>query len=55
LLCADAVNILAEGRHTIKKNTETLVAASKEIALEVSAEITKYMVIETSMQDKITP
>ena len=30
--------------HTINKNTEYLVVASKEICLEVYAEIAKYMV-----------
>jgi len=31
--------------HTIKKNTETLVFASKGIGLEVNADKTKYMVM----------
>jgi hypothetical protein len=31
--------------HAVKKNTETLVVASKEIGLEVNAEKTKYMVM----------
>jgi hypothetical protein len=31
--------------HTIKKNTEALMVASKEIGLEVNAEKTKYMVM----------
>ena len=31
--------------HTINKNTETLVVASKEIGLEVNADKTKYMVM----------
>ena len=31
--------------HAIKKNTEALVVASKEIDLEVNAEETKYMVM----------
>jgi hypothetical protein len=31
--------------HTIKKNTESLVVASKEIGLEVNADKTKYMVM----------
>jgi len=31
--------------HTIKKNTEALVVASKEIELEVSVDKTKYTVI----------
>jgi hypothetical protein len=31
--------------HTIRKNTEALLIASKEIGLEVNAEKTKYMVM----------
>ena len=31
--------------HTVKKNTEPLVAASKKIGLEVNAEKTEYMVM----------
>ena len=38
---ADDVNILGRSVHTIKKNTEALVAASEEIGLEVNAEKTK--------------
>jgi len=33
--------------HTIKKNAETLVVASKEIGLEVNADKTKYMVMSS--------
>jgi hypothetical protein len=35
---ADDINIFGRGVHTIKKNTEALVAASEEIGLEVNAE-----------------
>ena len=35
LAYADDVNILGGGVHTIKKNAEALVAATKEIGLEV--------------------
>ena len=45
LVYADYVNILAGSVHSIKKHTETLVAASKETGLEVNADETKYMVI----------
>jgi hypothetical protein len=38
---------------TIKKNTEALIVAVREIGIEVNAEKTEYMV-EISMQDKIT-
>jgi hypothetical protein len=42
---ANDANILGRSVHTIKKNTETLVIASKEIGLAVNADITKYMVM----------
>jgi hypothetical protein len=44
LLYADDVNILGGSIHSIKKNAEDLVIASKETGLEVKAEKTKYMV-----------
>jgi sorting nexin-29 len=44
LVYADDVNILGGHVHTIKKNTEALIATSKEIGLEVNAEKTKYLV-----------
>ena len=42
---ANAANILGRSVHIIKKNTEALVIASKEIGLEVNADKTKYMVV----------
>ena len=42
LVYADNVNISDGSIHTKKKITEALVFASKEIALEVNAEKTKY-------------
>ena len=42
---ADDVNILGGSIHTLKENAEDLVAAAREIGLEVSAEKTKYMVV----------
>jgi hypothetical protein len=38
LVYADDVNILGRSIHAVKKNTEALVVASKEIGLEVNAE-----------------
>jgi len=45
LAYADDVNILGGSIHTLKENAETLVAATREIGLEVSADKTKYMVM----------
>jgi hypothetical protein len=45
LVYADDVNILGGSIHTVKQKTEALLAASKEIGLEVNAEKTKYMVM----------
>ena len=39
------VNILGGSVHTVKINAEALVAATKEIALEVNAHKTKYMTV----------
>jgi sorting nexin-29 len=45
LAYADDVNILGGRVHTVKENAEALVAATKEIGLEVNADNTKYMVM----------
>jgi len=39
------VNILGGIIHTLKENAEALVAATREIGMEVSADKTKYMVM----------
>jgi hypothetical protein len=45
LVYADDVNILGGSIHSIKKNADDLMIASKEIGLEVNAENTKDMVM----------
>jgi hypothetical protein len=45
LAYADDVDLLEDGIDTIKKNTETLTDASKEIGLEINVEKTKYMLL----------
>ena len=45
LAYADDVNILGGSIHSLKENAEALVAAAREIGLEVSADKTKYMVM----------
>ena len=39
----DGVNVLGESIHSIRKNTEALVAASKKTELKVNAGKTKYI------------
>jgi hypothetical protein len=43
LAYADYVNLLGDNIDTIKKNTETLIDASKEVGLKINVEKTKYM------------
>jgi len=45
LAYADVVNILGGSIHTVKENAEALVAATREIGLEVNAHKTKCMVM----------
>ena len=45
LAYADDANILRGSIHIQKENAEALVAATREIGLEVSADKTKYMVM----------
>jgi hypothetical protein len=42
---SDYVNLLGDNTGTIKKNTETLIEASKEVGLEINVEKTKYMLL----------
>jgi hypothetical protein len=43
LVYADDVNLLEDKTDTIKKNTETVIDASKEVGLEVNAEKSKHI------------
>jgi len=45
LAYADDVNIMAGSIQTLKENAEVLVAATREIGLEASADKTKYMIM----------
>jgi hypothetical protein len=45
LVYADDVNLLGDNIDTMKKNTQTLTDASKEVGLEVNTEKTKYMLL----------
>jgi hypothetical protein len=43
LLAYADVNLLGDNTDTIKKNTETLIDASKEVGLEINVENTNYV------------
>jgi hypothetical protein len=45
LAYADDMNLLGDNIDTIKKNTETLIDASKEVGDELNVEKTKYMLL----------
>ena len=48
---ADGVNILGGRVQRVKKNAEALVAATKEIGLEVNAHKTKYMTVSRDQNE----
>jgi hypothetical protein len=45
LTYADDVNLLGDNIDAVKKDTETLIDASKEVGLEINVEKTKYMLL----------
>jgi coproporphyrinogen III oxidase-like Fe-S oxidoreductase len=45
LAYTDYVNLLGDNTSTIKKNTENLIDASKEVGVEINVEKTKYMLL----------
>jgi hypothetical protein len=45
LAYADDVNLLGVNTDTIKKNTENIIDASKEVGLDINVEKTKYMLL----------
>jgi hypothetical protein len=57
LAYTDDVNLLGDNIDTIKKNTETLIDASKEVGLEINVKKTKYMLLSrhhTAGQNRAT-
>jgi hypothetical protein len=55
LMYVDYVNVLDESVRTIEKNTESLVAASKDIGLSVNAEqLSPLSCLEIRMLDEVT-
>jgi hypothetical protein len=50
LAYADVVNTVVENTDTIKKSTDPLLVATKEVGLEVNPEKTKYMLMSRSQK-----
>jgi hypothetical protein len=49
-ISADDFNLMGENKHTIKKNTESVLVSNQEFRLEEISEKTKYLVM-SSEQD----
>jgi hypothetical protein len=45
LVCADDVNLLGANIDTVKKISETLIGASKEVGIEVNTENPKFILL----------
>jgi hypothetical protein len=53
LIYADDISLLGDSINTIKENTETLLHASVDVGLEISAEKREYMIcLVTQTQDR---
>jgi hypothetical protein len=50
LACGDDVNIVRKEIDTVKKNTEALIDASKEVGIAVNPGNTKYMLMSRSQK-----
>jgi hypothetical protein len=55
LACADGVNMLDENTTSIKKNSEALLEASREVGPEVNIrKLSVRLCVDTKMQDIVT-
>jgi hypothetical protein len=52
LVSADDVNILGESTHTVNRNKEPLLQASREVGLKVNIDKIKYMVVSCHQNTK---
>jgi hypothetical protein len=52
LVYADDVNLLGDNIDTIKKNTETVIDAGKEVCLDVNTEKSRYILMSPECREK---
>jgi hypothetical protein len=45
LVCDDDINLLGDSLNTVKENSETILEASRDIDLEITAEKAKYIIM----------